>query len=329
MSHGFTNNGNTCYMNSALQCLSHLPIFHPTNETFRKNVNQYQKGSPVLREWIRILKQMWNGSQGEVIQTLPFLREFIKHCRETDVYFESFQQNDSADFIRIFMDFIHHSVKREVRFTKQGDPTNKVERLKSEAVDSWESFFSKEYSFIIPYFYSQTLTMVNCPKCEYITTNFEPVMVITLTMKENYTSIYDCLNEYTEKHTTDAQSQWTCDECSQKVNPYKKTIFWKVSPVLIFQIKQYRKQGKLNHHIEFPETLNMKEYVVNQKNKNVSYTLSGICIHSGSLNGGHYYAMCKDYTKNTWNIHNDSNVTPTKLTNVLQQTPYCLFYTRI
>ena len=66
-------------------------------------------------------------------------------------------------------------------------------------------------------------------------------------------------------------------------------------------------------------------FFINNKG-NLTYTLSGICIHGGGLHGGHYYAMCKDHIKNKWRVHNDTHVTDTTLENVLSQTPYCLFY---
>ena len=34
----------------------------------------------------------------------------------------------------------------------------------------------------------------------------------------------------------------------------------------------------------------------------MDYKLKGICIHSGSLNGGHYYSMCYNYQTQKWNI---------------------------
>lgn len=329
MSKGFTNHGNTCYMNSALQCLSHLPIFHPTNHTFLSNIKKYQTDdSQVLVEWMKLLKQMWDGNTG-VIQTLPLLKEFIRMCQKTDVYFESFQQNDSADFIRIFIDFIHKGLKREVEIKVSGKPTNMYDKLKVKSIQSWASFFNKDYSFIIKEFYSQTLSLTSCPECHYITTNHEPMMVISLTLKPEYSSIYDCLDEYVKEHILDTNNSWKCDQCKKQVCPHKKVNFWELSPVLIFQIKQYRHGVKLNKHVSFPETLSMKKYCLNLKNHNLNYSLSSICIHSGGLHGGHYYAMCKDYVKNRWNIHNDSSVSSTRLQNVLQQTPYCLFYSRL
>mgnify|MGYP002026229272 CR=1 FL=1 len=58
------------------------------------------------------------------------------------------------------------------------------------------------------------------------------------------------------------------------------------------------------------------------------YQLFGICIHSGGLHGGHYYAMCKNIQTNEWNKHNDTSVSSVSIQEVLNENPYCLFYVR-
>ena len=101
-----------------------------------------------------------------------------------------------------------------------------------------------------------------------------------------------------------------------------------LADVLIYSIKKITKERKINQKISFPQNLNMEEYCMNINKDKLHYQLFGICIHSGGLHGGHYYAMCKNFQTNEWNKHNDTSVSSTVIQDVLNENPYCLFYVR-
>jgi len=315
-------------MNSALQCLCHLPQLHTTNPDFRLDCSKGKSISSdftMMREWYKLQKEMWNDGEN-VIDTINILKTFMNQCRKNNIYFESFQQNDSSDFINIFMEMLHNSIKRKVKVTINGNPVSKYDELKIKGIKSWIDFFEESYSYIIQNFYSQSLTFISCTHCDYITSNFEPLMVIILTLEADSTSIYDCLDEYIKKRTLDKGEEWKCDGCHKKVCPHKKSTFWELSPVLIFEVKQYNQFHKINKHIDFPEELDMNKYCINIKNKKTKYNLSGVSIHGGSLNGGHYYAKCKDHMNQKWYTLNDSNVSETSISDVLNEDPHLFFY---
>ena len=327
---GLVNLGNTCYMNSVLQCLSHLLTFHPKNEDFFNECQNLNNG--LMYEWFQFQRKMWSNQDNETQNPIELLRCFTKLCRDKDLYFENFNQNDVHEFLVIFLDLLHESIKKQVKINlvnKKG--SDEASKIVIKGFETWKQFYENDYSYIVENFYSQLLSLTICPKCYYFTSNHDPIQVIELEIPDDANTIYDCLKNYTEKTVLDEENMWKCDKCKEDVQPHKRTLFFKTSEILIILLKRYSSNlRKINKFIQYPMNLHLKDYNKNYGTKRPNvYSLNGFCIHGGSLGGGHYYAVSKNLLDKKWYEYNDSSVKKIVPGEALKYSPYLFFYKRI
>ena len=326
---GLANLGNTCYMNSALQCLSHLIVFHPNNEKFFNECKRANKDS-LLYEWFQFQRSMWSNNDKNMINPIDLLRRFQKLCLEKDLYFSNFMQNDIDEFLTLFLDLLHQGVGRKVEMSFSTKVEDEADKINLKSNQTWQRFYEKDYSYIVENFYSQLLGITSCTDCEYYTTNHDPIQVLSLEIPEDSHSLYCCLTEYMKKYRLDSENTWQCDACKNHVRPFKQTRLWKTSDVIFILLKRYNQNQKIDKYLEYPLTLDLKDYNINySKNKSNKYSLNGMAIHSGGLGGGHYYAVCKNYLDDHWYEYNDSHVSRVTDDKLMKYSPYLFVYRRL
>lgn len=113
-----------------------------------------------------------------------------------------------------------------------------------------------------------------------------------------------------EKFVTGQEvSGWKCPKCQTPRNATKKFDFVKLAPVVVIHLNRFAESSgwleKRNTAVDFPlEKFNLEPYLVtedtkaimsnNTRNNKYNYTLYGISNHSGTMDGGHYTAICKN-----------------------------------
>ena len=212
-------------MNSAIQCLSHLLIFNPKDKEFMSDIVKRNKDNDeeLMIEWISLQQELWSDNEG-VVNPLNFLKCF-KKIDKYNFYFESFNQNDTEEFITRLMELLHKSIERKITFQIDGVPENNMDKLAVKSMETWKDFFESNYSYIISKTYSQLLFVTNCTKCDNVSTNHDPILVVSIELKDNNKTIYDCLENYTKLDKLDDKNLWKCDKCGIKNQPERKLMF--------------------------------------------------------------------------------------------------------
>jgi len=322
-------------MNSIIQCINYTGLLGYGNDEFINNCSktEIRNDFELMIEWLKLQKLLNTKNDSNKVNPIGFYRCFAKEIVKSEYTFVGFDQNDAGEFITILFDLLHKCLEYKIKLTIEGDIQNNLDKIAVDSINYWKKFFENKYSYLVKSTYSQILSLTNCPKCQYSTQNHDPIQVISLHMKPKFETLYDLLNDYTDLEILDSDNQWKCDKCLEKVNPEKKIVFWNLSDYLIIQIKRYDSNlRKIDKYIEFPTLLKMNRFCMNYQEENMTYRLCSMSIQQGSLNGGHYYAICNTSInlndQTGWKVFNDTNVSDISFDDVMKQKPYCLFYKR-
>ncbi|KAH3764781.1 ubiquitin carboxyl-terminal hydrolase 15 [Pelomyxa schiedti] len=177
---GLQNLGNTCFMNSALQCLSNTSVL---TEFFLGNeweddlntTNPLGLGGKLAQEYASLVNELWRGDSRVVAP-----RQFKSKLEMFAPQFRGFQQHDSQELLAFLLDGLHEDLNRV-----KVKPYNPVPSLEgdSDAVAAdkmWKLHLARNQSFIIENFQGQLKSTVICPQCKKISVTFDPFMFLSL-----------------------------------------------------------------------------------------------------------------------------------------------------
>jgi len=328
---GLVNLGNTCFINSCIQVISHTYEFNDflEQESYKnKLIKKYD--SALLLEWDNLRKIMWN--ENCIVSPGKFFKTIQKVSKLKGLeMFTGYSQNDLPEFLLFLIDCFHTSLSREIKMTISGNPENNTDKLAIKCFEMIKNMYSKEYSEVWNLFYGVHVSEITSVETgEQLNLTPEPYFIIDLPIPSNNKSpsLIDCINLYVEGEILEGENGWYNEKTKERVNIRKKIQFWSFPNILVIDFKRFNTTLKKNQIlITFPlDDLDLSEYVIGYKKNAYKYELYGVCNHSGGVMGGHYTSYVKN-ANGKWYHYNDTIVKELGVReSIISTKAYVLFY---
>ncbi|XP_075065697.1 ubiquitin carboxyl-terminal hydrolase 15 isoform X4 [Mixophyes fleayi] len=190
---GLSNLGNTCFMNSAIQCLSNTP---PLTEYFLNDKYQDELNldnplgmrGEIAKSYAELIKQMWSGKYTYVTP-----RSFKTQVGRFAPQFSGYQQQDCQELLAFLLDGLHEDLNRirKKPYIQLKDADGRPDKVVAE--EAWENHIKRNDSIIVDIFHGLFKSTLVCPECAKISVTFDPFCYLTLPLpmkKERTLEVY-------------------------------------------------------------------------------------------------------------------------------------------
>ncbi|KAF8391515.1 hypothetical protein HHK36_023820 [Tetracentron sinense] len=183
---GLLNLGNTCFMNSAIQCLVHTPEFaRYFREDYHQEIN-WQNPLGMVGELAlafgELLRKLWAPGRMPVAPR-PFKAKLARFAPQ----FSGYNQHDSQELLAFLLDGLHEDLNRVKHkpYIKSRDADGRPDE--EIADEYWANHIARNDSIIVDVCQGQYKSTLVCPVCGKISVTFDPFMYLSLPLQSTTT----------------------------------------------------------------------------------------------------------------------------------------------
>lgn len=345
---GLRNLGNTCFLNSSLQCLSAtIPLTdYFLGYDYRSEINQHNvlgTGGKLATAYAELMKELW--LQAAPVSGYTKISARVVKPTRFKSSLESFapqflgtSQHDAQELLSFLLDGIHEDLNRIPKKPYIEDRDCDGTHDERDAIEAWKNYLRRDKSLVVDIFQGQLRNTLTCLTCRHVNVRFEPFMYLSLPLNDDSHTLDDCLRLYLAEERLVRENQWYCSVCQTHRDATKKTDLWIVPAILIVHLKRFRfnEYGQLgsknNARIRYPvgDSWDLSGMVCSRGSEEPLYDLYAVSNHVGDLGGGHYTAYSLNRFDDHWYEFNDT--TCRKIDDRTLQgnssSAYLLFYNR-
>ena len=340
---GLNNVGLTCYMNSTLQFLLHIPelniFFYNSYQNFlnqpnyKKIIEKVESKGKLSQEFRNLLKK----TMGFIEDNRFFNRrsdsvapyEFNSLISSLNPQFAKYESNDARDLLIYLLQEMHEELNY-FGDKRLGKIPGCNQLIELEAFKFFKQVNSEMNFSIISYlFWGIVKQTTVCKVCSYNLYNYQYFQYLSFPLynyQKGKFNFYSGLKDYIRPELLSGDNQFFCQycRCLRDADIYSKIFY--TSPYLIINL-DYGKGKKYNpNEIDFGSVIYLTKEFLDKEINEATYELMAVTTHLGhSGNSGHYIAFCKDH-QNNWHKFNDSTHSICTFEETKSNSPYLLLF---